>query len=164
MFLVRKKGRQPGPNYTVGYARPPASTQFQPGQSGNPKGRPKGVRNSSSMARDALERSINIKVNGTWRKTSVRQAAYRRLAEKAVAGDVKALDYLLALESAERPPESDRPEIQTSSATDLAILEDYFDRRRAGSPQHERHDGPERGADKTERGTRTDSGHIAYPA
>ena len=36
--------------YEVGYGRPPSATRFQPGQSGNPKGRPKGTRNASSMA------------------------------------------------------------------------------------------------------------------
>ena len=54
------------------------------------------------MARDALEGSINVKVRGTWRKMTVRKAAYLRLAEKAVAGDAKALAYLLSLESEER--------------------------------------------------------------
>ena len=105
---MRKKVRKPRASYAVGYARPPTSSQFQPGQSGNPKGRPKGVRNASSMARDALERTINVKVKRTWRKMTVRKAAYLRLAERAVAGDAKALDYLLSLESEERPPGSDQ--------------------------------------------------------
>ena len=31
--------------FSVGYGKPPAHTQFKPGQSGNPKGRRKGQRN-----------------------------------------------------------------------------------------------------------------------
>ena len=31
----------PSGDYEVGYRKPPKATQFQPGQSGNPKGRPK---------------------------------------------------------------------------------------------------------------------------
>ena len=70
-----------------------------------PEGRPKGTRNASSMARDALERTINVK----GKKTTVRKAAYRRLAERAVAGDAKALDFLLSMESEER---SQRPDLE----------------------------------------------------
>jgi hypothetical protein len=115
----------------VGYGRPPTSSQFKPGQSGNRNGRPKGARNVSSMARDALDRTINVKEKGTCRKTTVRKAAYRRLAEKAANGDVKALDYLLSLENAERPPESDDTQNQRLSARDLEILQGFFDRERA---------------------------------
>jgi hypothetical protein len=149
MFLVRKKGRQPGPNYTVGYARPPASTQFQPGQSGNPKGRPKGTRDASSMARDALERTVNVKVKRTWRKMTVRKAAYLRLGEKAVAGDAKALDFLSSLESEEHPPGPDHAEGDRSAAKDLAILQDFFDRRRVSLPQE--HNDQQHGPGKRER-------------
>src|SRR4029453_1259685 len=96
---MRKKVRNRRARYAVGYGHPPISSQFQPGHSGNPKGRAKGTRKASSMARDALERSINVKVKGSWKKTTVRKAAYRRLGERAVAGDAKALDYLLSRES-----------------------------------------------------------------
>ena len=134
---MRKKVRKPRARYAVGYGRPPTSSQFQPGQSGNPNGRPKGVRNASSMARDVLERTINVKVKRAWRKMTVRKAAYLRLAERAVAGDAKALDYLLSLESEEHPPGSDQAETERSAAKDLAILQDFFDRRRASLPQHD---------------------------
>jgi Family of unknown function (DUF5681) len=144
---MRKKVRKPRASYAVGYARPPTSSQFQPGQSGNPQGRPKGVRNASSMARDALERTINVK----GKKTTVRKAAYRRLAERAVAGDAKALDYLLALESEEHPPGSDQAETERSAAKDLAILQDFFDRRRPSLP---RHDDQQRGPGTKERGNK----------
>ena len=93
--LDAQKIRKPRASYAVGYARPPTSSQFQPGQSGNPKGRPKGTRNASLMARDALERTTNVKVKGSWRKMTVRKAAYLRLAERAVAGNAKALDFVV---------------------------------------------------------------------
>ena len=32
-------------DYEVGYAKPPQSSRFKPGRSGNPNGRPKGARN-----------------------------------------------------------------------------------------------------------------------
>jgi hypothetical protein len=151
MFSMRKKVRKPRASYVIGYGRPPSLSQFQPGQSGNPKGRPKGARNASSMARDVLERPINVKVNGTWRKMSVRKAAYNRLAEKAVAGDAKALDFLLSLESAEHPPQSDQPDAERAAAKDLEILQDFFDRRRAGLPQVEQDRGPDRELGTTKR-------------
>ena len=148
---MRKKVRKPRARYAVGYGRPPTSSQFQPGQSGNPKGRPKGARNASSMARDALERTTNVKVKGTWRKMTVRKAAYRSVGERAAAGDTKALDYLLSLESEEHPPGSDQAETESSAAKDFAILQDFFDRRRPNLP---RHDDQQRGPDTKERGNK----------
>ena len=148
---MRKKVRRRRSGYAVGYGRPPTSSQFQPGQSGNPNGRPKGVRNASSMARDALERKINVKLKGTWRTMTVRKAAYLRLAERAVAGDAKALDYLLSLESEAHPPGSDQAETQSSAAKDLAILQDFFDRRRPSLP---RHDNQQRAPGTKERGNK----------
>jgi hypothetical protein len=133
-FEMRKKVRKPRGGYAVGYARPPTSAQYQPGQSGNPKGRPKGSRNASSMARDALERTVTIKMKRKWRTMTVRRAAYLRLAEKAAAGDAKALEYLLSLESEERPP--DQAPMQPLSAKDLELLQGFFDRRRASVPQY----------------------------
>jgi len=140
---MRKRIRRRRAPYAVGYGRPPTSSQFQPGESGNPNGRPKGTRNASSMAQDALERTINVKVKGTWRKLTVRKAAYLRVAERAAAGDAKALDYLLSLESEERARGPDQAENGRSAAKDLAILQDYFDRRRASIPQE--HDDQQHG-------------------
>ena len=41
-------------DYEVGYGRPPTATRFQPGQSGNPKGRAKAARNVKTLAEEAL--------------------------------------------------------------------------------------------------------------
>ena len=80
--MTRKRGkgtRKPAAGYAVGYGRPPIRTRFRPGQSGNPKGRPKGARNAASMARDALERKIPVTESGTKRNMTVREVSYRRL-------------------------------------------------------------------------------------
>ena len=129
------KSRKRHARYAVGYGRPPTSSQFQPGQSGNPNGRPKGVRNASSMARDALERTINVKVKRAWRKMTVRKAAYLRLAERAVAGDAKALDYLLALESEEHPTGLIRPRPRDQPRRISRSCKIFFDRRRPSLPR-----------------------------
>ena len=100
--MTRKRGqaaRKSSTDYAVGYRRPPTWTQFQPGQSGNPKGRPKGVRNTASLAHDALEQTILVEEKQTKRRMTVRELAYRQLSEKAIAGDIKALNFLLALEN-----------------------------------------------------------------
>jgi hypothetical protein len=78
-------------HYKVGYGRPPIATRFTAGRSGNPKGRPKGSRNAETTARDALKRTIAVGGKGPQRKKTVREIAYERLGEKALAGDTKAL-------------------------------------------------------------------------
>jgi hypothetical protein len=102
------------------------------------------------MARDALERTINVQ----GRKMTVRKAAYLRLAERAVAGDAKALEFLLSLESEERPPGSDHPPIQPLSAKDLELLQGFFDRRRASVPQQVQPDAGQQARRNTKKDTR----------
>jgi len=43
----RKRAQRPpsAPSYDVGFGKPPVRSRFEPGQSGNPRGRPKGSRN-----------------------------------------------------------------------------------------------------------------------
>ena len=117
-------------SYTVGYGRPPISTQFPREQSGNPKGRPKGTaRRKSSMARAALERKVSLPEDGSNRKTSVRQVAFERIGEKALAGDIKSVNFLLARENDEQPPVPDQLPVPPETA--LEILREYFARERA---------------------------------
>jgi len=71
-------------------------TKFQPGRSGNPRGRPKGSRN---LASQFLE-EVNAPASGL--AMSNLQAAIRTQVSKAIAGDVRAvkdvLDRALKLE------------------------------------------------------------------
>jgi hypothetical protein len=46
--------------HEIGYKHPPKRTQFRPGISGNPSGRPKGSRNVAAVVRRTLEEKGGI--------------------------------------------------------------------------------------------------------
>lgn len=85
------KGKADG----VGYKRPPVGTRFQPGQSGNPKGRPKGSRNFGTVLDKELDTRITVTENGKRKKITKLEAAAKQLANKGAAGDPKAMPILL---------------------------------------------------------------------
>lgn len=88
---------QPRP-YEVGKGRPPISTRFRPGQSGNPKGRPKGRKNLTTLFAEAFAQKLEIKEKGRARKITVKEAIVLRLVKEALDGKLKAIDYLLQIE------------------------------------------------------------------
>lgn len=81
----------------VGYRHPPKSTQFKPGESGNPKGRPRGSRTLASMLREVTEMKISVTEGGKVRRLPVLLVAFRRLVSDVVCGDRSALKFLLTL-------------------------------------------------------------------
>jgi len=127
---MRKTTSRPTVPYQIGKGRPPKSTRWKPGQSGNPNGRPKGSKNASTMAKAALGRKVAATVNGRRRQLTVVEIAYRRLGDKAMAGDQKALGFLLLLANNMEPPETGSTDSVTTSEQDLAIITDYFRRNR----------------------------------
>ena len=67
-------------DYKVGYKKPPLHTRFKKGQSGNPRGRPRGAKNFSSVLNDALNQPVFVTENGRRRKISKRELGIRRAA------------------------------------------------------------------------------------
>jgi hypothetical protein len=80
------------PNGVVGYRRPPVNRQFKPGQSGNPKGRPKGSKNFVTTFAEVLSRPIKVRDrnNGKARTVSKLEVMIEAITNKAMAGDPKA--------------------------------------------------------------------------
>lgn len=80
-----------GSTYSVGYKKPPRHTQFKPGRSGNPHGRPK----KTDTVAEVLARELNkiaplpLK-DGRKLRLPMRDFIIRRLLLEAAKGNVKA--------------------------------------------------------------------------
>jgi hypothetical protein len=75
----------PEPDYEVGYKKPPKHSQFKKGQSGNPRGRPRGSKNFSTKLREAADEKVSItEKNGKRRKVSLEEVAIKRFLRKAI--------------------------------------------------------------------------------
>lgn len=81
----------------VGYGRPPEHSRFAKGRSGNPLGRPKGSKNIATVLNETLRQKITITENGRRRTVTKLEAAMSQLTQKALSGDLKALQLLTAL-------------------------------------------------------------------
>jgi hypothetical protein len=85
-------------NSAVGYGKPPKHARFKPGQSCNPKGRPKGRASPSSVIARLLNEKVTVREGDRIRKMSWLEAACRALLHKATKGDMKAFAAVTALE------------------------------------------------------------------
>ncbi len=107
------KGRRPGPcrntTYEVGYGKPPLATRFQPGQSGNPKGRPRSARLIRNLVQDVMNGTLPIEQNGRVRRMPRKEALLLALFTRAMKGDGKATASLLNLLVAAEAPRPGTP-------------------------------------------------------
>lgn len=76
--------------YSVGYKKPPRHSQFAPGCSGNPKGRPKKVATLADILTKELRARVPIITNGKQKKASMLEVIVKQHLKKAASGDSKA--------------------------------------------------------------------------
>jgi len=95
--------------------------QFKPGQSGNPKGRPKGVRNLSTILREMLEQEVPITTeDGKVERKKLQEILVRKLINQAVKKEnLKAIQEIF--DRVEGKPVQ-RVEMNTISPEDVANL------------------------------------------
>lgn len=124
-----KKDQRPATaDYEVGYGKPPKHTRFKPGQSGNPKGRPKRAKGLNTLVRETLSQKVAVRTAAGHRKISQIEAALLKTGELAMKGNLRALVELVKLYRNAVPDEphgageNEREEDLTSA--DLAILEE----------------------------------------
>ena len=84
-------------DYDVGFGKPPKHTQFKPGQTGNPQGRPKGSKNLKTDLLEELSEPMQVTEGGQVRRISKQRALIKTLMARALKGNDRAAAKILDL-------------------------------------------------------------------
>jgi Family of unknown function (DUF5681) len=130
----------------VGYKRPPLHTRFKPGQSGNPKGRPRHARNLKTEFLEELCEPIRVREGDREMKISKQRALVKSLIGAAIKDDMRAASAIVSFCTRifGNEPEDDQP--QSTASDDLEILNEFVGRevrRRAAQGDANGHSQPQ---------------------
>jgi hypothetical protein len=109
----------------AGYGKSPRQHQFKPGQSGNPKGRPKGAKNESTILREIFERKIDNRSGSRVQKITILEGILLRITDDSLKGNTKSAAFLLNRYAAMVSGELQRHDI---SDDDREVLEAFAQR------------------------------------
>lgn len=115
-------------------------TRFKKGNK-HGKGRPKGIKNLKTIANEASNAKVSAKINGETKKVTKIALAMHQLANKAAAGDLRAIDKLIALQERYGPQEDPAGPSAEEARLDLDSLQDFLSLRTqlddpSGEPGH----------------------------
>ncbi|WP_425052792.1 DUF5681 domain-containing protein [Psychromarinibacter sp. S121] len=85
-------------DYEVGYGKPPKHSRFKKGQSGNPRGRPKGAKGFKASLKRELATKVTVRDGNREMKISKAEAAAKRLMANALKGNMRALGMLASFD------------------------------------------------------------------
>ena len=115
---------------------PPKHTQFRKGISGNPKGRPKGSKNLSTLMMEAARDQVSATIGGKTRKISKIQATTMQLATKAAGGDHAAMGKFLDwIDEIETRAAAVKPAQFPLSEVDVEVLRAAYQRMKQCEPE-----------------------------
>ena len=107
-------------SYAIGYKKPDPRWSFKPGQSGNPKGRPKALKGVEQILAEELAVKMNVKIDGKVKRVSRLEVGISQMMKSFVAGDKKAFAIVLTMmgyatsgsaarKSGDAPPDTSTP-------------------------------------------------------
>ena len=109
-------------NEAVGYKHPPVATQFKPGVSGNPSGRPKTVRSLRAEVLDELRQLVRFRDGDSEVEISKARAIAKSLVHAAAGGNLRATTALLAFFT-KSLGDTDEPQSQEVTPEAVRVLE-----------------------------------------
>ena len=115
-------------DYEVGFGKPPKATQFKKGQSGNPKGKPKGQKNFKTDLKEALAAKISVRVDGHEQKMTKQRAFIESLLNRSLQGNDRAGAHLLSTIVRFLDENLDNGALHDTTAEDLEILQRFEQR------------------------------------
>jgi Family of unknown function (DUF5681) len=125
-------------SYAVGYSKPPVTSRFKPGTSGNARGRPKGTKNLKTLIRQAMTAIISVQEGSSTRRVSKIEGVVLRQLQSALKGNDRSAMAVIKMAMQMgflEDPESNNAATATLSAADEQILEALATRRHKGRPR-----------------------------
>ena len=111
-------------DYEIGYGKPPHHSRFVKGQSGNPRGRPPGAKNFTTLLNEALDEPVPVTDHGGRRQLSKRRAIITQLVNQSAKANLRAikilLDFVRDIERQTEPISSQTPQF---SEADEKVIE-----------------------------------------
>ena len=120
----------------IGYGKPPEKTRFAKGQSGNPRGRPKGAKNLSTILQQVGRERVTVNINGRTVQMTKLEASTHQLANRAASGDLKAIRELFYWCRIFQEPDQDSWSVSSLDEKDKPVMESILRRlRQVDSPE-----------------------------
>lgn len=116
------------PAHGVGYGRPPVSSRWKRGQSGNPKGRKKSAKTVAQSIEETLARRLTIEENGRPVTLTLQEIVLRKLAYAAARGDMNAIKTLFALKDRFHDSSETKLDPAELDPNDQAIIAGYLEK------------------------------------
>ena len=95
--MAKLKNTKVKAGYEVGYGKPPKHSQFQPGQSGNTKGRPKGSVSMKDRFLKEIMKLVPVKSGDRVQKVPKLDAVFMKLIHSAMEGKAQAARQVIEL-------------------------------------------------------------------
>ena len=108
----------------IGNRRPPLATRFRPGQSGNPRGRPKMASRLRALFERELGEEVEANENGELVRITKLEATVKQFVNRAANGDHRAAQLVFSVVADEKDrPAPPRAAERTSQGDALVVAE-----------------------------------------